>query len=596
MTPSNKTDKKEHVVNYTDLPFGQEDLIITGWDEIITFIKNKILSIEVQRTNVLGVDGYIGTDWQSLIEQFKIQLGKDHFDLVFLNVEDCYLPKEKLDKLLEPYLGDDPIFGRVYRKDFISLFNKERLSVLKFKISKLKSENHQDFKRIIICYGSGALLSMLRPLYDMTIYCDLSREETLKRNEDWSRLSGKTQSIGPKKLYYVDMQVNDKHRNRLLKQIDYYIDGNDLLNPILLSAQTLQKITTELASRPFRLKYLYEPGPWGGQWLKDIRKLPRQWVNCAWSYEVIAAEMSLLVNFKGTTVDLPWTTFLYLQYKNILGQVSKRRFRGEFPVRMDYLDTMDGGDLSIQVHPGTKYIRKEFNETYHQGEMYYIVDAKEGSTVNLGLNEHIELEEFRRAAILADKQGIKFNYHDYVNSVPVKKHDLLMIPPGTVHGSGKDIVVLEVSAATYRYTFKIYDHLRPDLNGVMRPIHVEHAFNVIKPHRTKQWVTQNLIQEPVLIRSGKDWYEFLIGDRPEFFYAVYRLQFENLIEDDTSGSFNVLTLVEGKSATVQAVDDQNKRLDFYYSETIIIPASLGRYQIINRDKGQCMVVKARLKV
>jgi mannose-6-phosphate isomerase class I len=354
-------------------------------------------------------------------------------------------------------------------------------------------------------------------------------------------------------------------------------------------------MATAIARSPFKLKYMYEPGPWGGQWLKETRDLPEDWVNCAWSYEVIAPEMGLLVAVQGTIIELPWTTFFHLQYDRVMGNVPKRRFGGQFPIRFDYLDTMGGGDLSIQVHPTTSYIRKHFDEPYHQGEMYYIMAAREGAAVNLGLNEEAREEEFLNAAKLADEKGVEFDYRDYVNSVPVQEHDLLLIPPGTVHGSGEGLVVLEISATTYRYTFKIYDHLRPDLNGVMRPIHVGHAFNVIKWFRRSKWVDKNLKQEPELVRSGDAWAEYLIGDRREFFHIVFRLEFSQQVEDDTEGRFHVLTLVEGDEVELYSLEDESRKLLFKYSETVIVPANFGRYRIIHRGQGVCKIVKARLR-
>ena len=227
--------------------------------------------------------------------------------------------------------------------------------------------------------------------------------------------------------------------------------------------------------------------------------------------------------------------------------------------------------------------------------MYYIVAARNGASVNLGLNEHTRKKDFYQAAELADEKGIKFNYHDYVNSVPSKLHDLLLIPPGTVHGSGEGQVVLEISATTYRYTFKIYDHLRPDLNGAMRPIHLRHAFNVIKWYRKGRWVDENLKQAPRLVRSGNGWAEILIGDRREFFHVVFRLDFDREIEDDTNGKFHIHTLVEGDSVMFRALQEPEKQFLLHYSETVIIPACMGRYRIINHGKGQCKTAKARLR-
>ena len=129
-----------------------------------------------------------------------------------------------------------------------------------------------------------------------------------------------------------------------------------------------------------------------GRWLLVLSALP-------------AFLASLLVS-DGATLELPWTTFFRLEYDRVMGEVPRSRFGGEFPIRFDYLDTIEGGDLSIQVHPTTAYVRSQFGEPYHQGEMYYIMVGREGATVNLGVNEETDRNEFLRAAQLADQQGI----------------------------------------------------------------------------------------------------------------------------------------------------------------------------------------------
>ena len=576
-------------LNRTGVVPGENERPVRGWPAIA----EALLPVPAPgRSCLIGFDGYAGTDWQAALDHIKGLCAKRNVSCVLEDVTACRYDEGTIRKAIDPYLGDDPVFGKVYRKGLHGFFSTAKLRDLRARLKSYRAtQNH-----VVICHGTGAAMKRLRPLYDVTVYADLTREEVLRRDKDWSGRTGKTQSIGPKKLYYVDFPANDEHRNAVIDGLDFYIDGNRPDDPVMISADLLKRTAAALAGRPFRLKPIYEPGPWGGQWLKRVRDLPEEWVNCAWSYEVIAPEQSLLVSLDAGVLELPWTAFFHLRRTDIMGSVPKRRFGGEFPVRFDYLDTMEGGDLSIQVHPTTPYIRKYFSEAYHQGEMYYIAAYRPGARVNLGIREEARGEDFLAAARRADEEGVAFDYREYVNAVPVAPHDLLLIPPGTVHGSGEGLVVLEISATTYRYTFKIYDHLRPDLNGVMRPVHLGHAFNVINWMRRSSWVRDNLKQEPRVIRSGEGWVEYLIADRKEFFHVVFRAEFEREMPDDTEGRFHILTLVDGKGVLVELAADSDRCIEMAYSETIIVPACLGRYRIVNRFPGRtCRIAKARLR-
>ncbi|HEY6369581.1 MAG TPA: mannose-6-phosphate isomerase, partial [Candidatus Sulfotelmatobacter sp.] len=108
-------------------------------------------------------------------------------------------------------------------------------------------------------------------------------------------------------------------------------------------------------------------------------------------------------------------------------------------------------------------------------------------------------------------EGRAFEIGDYINAWPSKKHDIFLIPNGTVHCSGSSNLVLEVSATPYIYTFKIYDYLRPNLNGQLRQLYIDCAERNACPERTASWVRANLIPRPKLLNQGSDWQEYVVS-------------------------------------------------------------------------------------
>ena len=237
---------------------------------------------------------------------------------------------------------------------------------------------------------------------------------------------------------------------------------------------------------------------------------------------------------------------------NIQGPKVAERFGTSFPIRFNYDDTLVGGNLSCQVHPRTEYMRREFGLSYTQDETYYVLKAGEKGLCYLGLKEGINPDAFRLAAEQARDEGIAFDTEEFVNAWPTRMHDLFLIPAGTVHNSGANNVVLEISSTPYLYTFKIYDYLRRDLNGKLRPIHIERAWDNIDFSRQTRWVRQNLIPSSRIIQQGEGWTEYLIGEHLLMFFAIHRAEFSDHFESDTGKDcFHVLNLVEGEQVLVE---------------------------------------------
>jgi len=257
----------------------------------------------------------------------------------------------------------------------------------------------------------------------------------------------------------------------------------------------------------------------------------------------------------------------------------RARFGDEFPIRFDFLDTMAGGHLSFQVHPLTAYIRRHFGMPYTQDESYYVMDAAPDGCVFLGLLEGTDPAAMARDLETAQAGGAPFPAERYANRWPARTHDHFLIPAGTVHCSGRNTMVLEISATPYIFTFKLWDWGRLGLNGKPRPIHLEHGLANVQWDRTTDWVRTELVNRVEPVGSGDGWREERTGLHRLEFLETRRHWFTGTVPHHTDGGVNVLNLVEGDAAVVKSPDRSFEPFVVHYAETFIVPAAVGAYTV-----------------
>ena len=112
-------------------------------------------------------------------------------------------------------------------------------------------------------------------------------------------------------------------------------------------------------------------------------------------------ENSLLLEEGGTVMEIPAQDLVLTQPRALLGERVHARFGAEFPIRFDFLDTVGGQNLSLQVHPLTEYIQQNFGMHYTQDESYYILDAvpESDTAVYLGVKTGVNPDEMISALI-----------------------------------------------------------------------------------------------------------------------------------------------------------------------------------------------------
>jgi mannose-6-phosphate isomerase class I len=551
---------------------------VVGIESCAARLRQAISGRQARKT-VLVVECYPGVDTTTLLKQLEPALKP----ALSLDATDALLPPDRIDALVEPFLGGDhPVFGFLCDLTLPQFFDSRGLELLRGKIEEVK-------EGVVLVVGCGARLIAKG---DILVYADLARWEAqnrFRRNEA-SNLGVENRTLAAhlqyKRAFFVDWRVADRWKRPLIAEWDFVLDTHNCNEPKLAEGEAVRRALRHAVTRPFRVVPFFDPAPWGGQWMKEVCDLPREAPNYGWCFDCVPEENSLLFGFGDIRLEIPSINLVFDQPRALLGENVHSRFGEEFPIRFDFLDTMGGGNLSFQVHPLTEYIRRHFGMSYTQDESYYMLDAGPDGSVYLGLRENADPSAMRHDLVHAQNGGPPFPALKYANQFAARKHDHFLIPAGTVHCSGANAMVLEISATPYIFTFKMWDWSRLGLDGKPRPISLEHGLQNIKWDRTTDWVKQNLINRIEPLGNGDGWREEKTGLHPLEFIETRRHWFTKTVPHETQGTLNVLNLVEGREAVVESPDKAFEPFPIHYAETFIIPANLGAYSVRPMDGGK----------
>ncbi len=552
-----------------------------GWKNILQQLR---ATASDRGVRVLAVETYPGVDDTELTAAFR-QLNP----VLFVDTKEALLPYEEYHKRLAPILTDDRVFGRMFFGEISDFQVPEKVSELRKKIS--------DAKGLAIVYGMGAA-ELACP--DMIVYADMARWEIQTRfrrgaSNYYSNNGGEDNLIKFKQGYFFEWRLADRIKRRLYEKMDFYLDTNRTNDPSMLTGAMFRHALDRVVKGPFRTVPYFDPGVWGGQWMKGICGLDPDRDNFAWSFDGVPEENSVYFKVNGILVESPAINLVFYRPKELLGPRVYACYGAEFPIRFDFLDTMDGGNLSLQVHPLTDYIHNQFGMAYTQDESYYILDAKEDACVYLGIRDGVKPEDMVRELRSAQQGGESFPAERYVNRFPAKKHDHFLIPAGTVHCSGRNCMVLEVSATPYIFTFKLWDWDRLGLDGKPRPIHLNHGEKVIQWDRRTDWVRENLVNRIRTLRTTGEYTEEKTGLHPLEPIETRRYTITGSCELNTENNVNMLNLVDGEAAIVESPSGAFEPYEVHYAETFIVPAAVGAYTIRPANGKPIKVLKAYVR-
>ncbi len=580
--------------NYDKFPFvavtGADNACVTGWPAVSRALRDALNTSAKQKT-VMAVECYPGVNESEIVEALGFSLDPARV----IRTADALRPESEINALCGPFLGgDDPVFGFLCGLELQQFFDPERLQRLREKSAGLPGG-------LVLIVGVGATWVHEA---DLLVYADLGRWEIQKRQRrnEISNLgvnnAAACAKLKYKRAFFIDWRVADRWKAPLLARADFFLDTHHPAVPKLVEGTVLRRGLVEAAHRPFRVVPFFDPGVWGGQWMKKVCDLDRSAPNFAWGFDCVPEENSLLLGFGQQRFELPALDLVLNQTLALLGERVQKRFGAEFPIRFDLLDTMGGENLSFQVHPDEDYIRKTFGMAYTQDESYYILESEPDAVVYLGLKENVDRDAMIQDLKIAQQGGGSFQDEQYVNRIPAKKHDHFLIPAGTVHCSGAGIVVLEISATPYIFTFKMWDWDRLGLDGVARPIHLEHGAANINWNRSADWVGHNLVNRIETLATGDGWREERTGLHELEFIETRRHWFTQTVPHHTDGGVQVIHLVAGEEIIVESPSGAFEPFVVHYAETFIVPAAVGAYSIRPHGLGigqECATIKASIR-
>ena len=567
----------------------EHDKCILGWKAINDQIAATVKNLKNKNSHIV-VECYQGCD----LAEIRKELSSYFNYASIIDSSDYMKPELVIRRMTQSDVTDHRVFGVITKLRIHDFFETAKIEHLKRKQTKTN---------LTIYFGIGASLLVDNP--DILIYADMARWEIQLRMRknlvDNIGVNNRQESIEEqyKRAYFVDWRVCDELKKDLLTNLDFVLDTNTPSDPKLATGNAIRSALTQAISQPFSVVPYFDAGPWGGQWMKEKFDLDENTTNFAWSFNCVPEENSLLIEFSNANFEIPSINVVFYKPLELLGPAIYNEFGAEFPIRFDFLDTMDGGNLSLQVHPVKEYIMEQFGMTYTQDESYYIIDAGDDAFVYLGTNDKINPNDMLDDLKRSQSEGHIFDAEKYATKWSAKKHDHFLIPAGTVHCSGKDCMVLEISATPYIFTFKLWDWGRLGMDGRPRPISIEHGQKVIQWDRTSDWTRNNLINQFEEISCGDGWIEEKTGLHDLEFIETRRQWFNCKVYHNTENTLNVLMIIDGEQAIIESPTDAFDPFIVNFCEAFIVPANVGEYTVkptgLSKNK-KIALIKAFVKL
>jgi mannose-6-phosphate isomerase len=337
--------------------------------------------------------------------------------------------------------------------------------------------------------------------------------------------------------------------------------------------------SSQFDAYPLTFEPQFEERVWGGRGLEDFGKILPSSVRIGESWEISDVDGKQSKVSRGVYKGLSLRELVAIDSEAVLGRSAgnSAETRPRFPLLLKLIEARH--DLSVQVHPSNEDLRRQGQSGNGKTEAWVILATEPGARVVFGLEPGVDRADLLdRMEALAGGKLPRQEEESLFHWVEVAPGDVIFVPAGTIHSSGKGIVFAEVQQ-TSDITYRIYDWGRPGLDGAPRTLHLREARDVADPGPVA-------CPSASVARAGQG---VIVSEGFASVLTCDEFQIDLLASERESGTevkgstgpgstegFHILSVVEGKASCRVPSGDE---LEISPGEFVLLPAALGEYSI-----------------
>jgi mannose-6-phosphate isomerase len=236
------------------------------------------------------------------------------------------------------------------------------------------------------------------------------------------------------------------------------------------------------------------------------------------------------------------------------------------------LKLLDAGQrLPVHAHPHRDWAKKHLGARHGKAEAWYILTPGE---VRIGLREDVSEQELLDAANTQNIDPILSRMHRF----DVKPHQVVYVPPGTLHSIGKGVLVVELQEPedlSILVEWKGFNVGGPE--GAHLGLGYPTALTAV--NRTV-WSDEEAAKLITSVESGST-----VAKESEEYFILERVRVSG--SQKCAPGFAIMVVLEGDIALKTASDE---RLDLKKGKTVVIPHSDGEF-VLEGSSGDVLVAR-----